>query len=239
MEENKILGGFCSRRLVILLAKASICCLIFVSWAPWAQATEQKVSKFNIHGIELGMLPENVKKVFPQISFTEFNDHVRKNDPRRFSGGAGTGWGMISDWNVNVYTSSLPYGTGAFYIHYKKFFNQRVDGATFSNTFKNDLIAKYGAPAYKSLGKDNSFVAFWGSGVDRDIINTRLHDTYSQYQAVEQQKLPNGHFLLATFENNPILQEIKMTLFDTNPYFVQVDVKKKREVERGQEKVKF
>jgi hypothetical protein len=181
---------------------------------------------------------DEIESVFPAIKFIIVrnfgNDNIEKYD-----GGSGTGWGMISDWNVYAKITDKPYGSGAFYVQYKKIFVKMVSPSTFLSGFKNDLITKYGKPKYEITDEDQSYFACWGSGCNQNFNS--LHSTEAQYSAVRAGKISIGKYLIVTFDNNPDLnrQEIVMTLFDTGPYSVIVEQQKKEETLRSREKIKF
>jgi ankyrin repeat protein len=197
------------------------------------------VSNFDIKGIRLGMNVTNVKHAFPQITFQERTDYRKKNSAERFTGGAGTGWGMISDWNVYVSITDEPYGSGAYYMHYKKFFNEKIDGVSFLQDFRKDLVGKYGNPTCENRSQNGSYFACWGTNCSENMSERPLHDKSRQYRALYDNKIQNGKYLIVTFENNPFLQEVKFSLFDTNPYYVQIQQKRKSEIERSRQKIDF
>jgi len=201
--------------------------------------SKEKYLNYDIKGIKLSMNKNEVKRKFPKIKFHERMNYQQKNSVEKYSGGAGTGWGMISDWNVFVKITGEPYGEGAYYIHYKKFFNQKIDAPSFVKNFRGDLISKYGKPVYENVSTDNSYFACWGDHCNKRLAKLRLHDTTRQYWALRKKQISNNQYLIVTFNNSPTLQDVKFTLFDTNPYHLQIKEKNRRKVKKSKIKIDF
>ena len=86
-----------------------------------------------------------------------------------------------------------------------------------------------------------SMMVTWGVGCNKNLVNLNLHNTDGQSIAVKSGQINTGKYLIVSFDNSPILalQEVKLTLFDTGPYSIQIGEQKKDETRRSQERIKF
>jgi hypothetical protein len=94
------LKGFTLMRRVIL--KSLLIFLLTSAAVSESSSAKIEVSDFDIRGIKLGMLPEDVKKIEPNFIFSENPDYKKYNSPYKYRGGAGTGWNMIADYTISV-----------------------------------------------------------------------------------------------------------------------------------------
>ena len=140
------------------------------------KADPDKISKFNLMDLNLGMDLEGFKKVFPRSTVHETKSPIGSKRAAedvnviRYKGGAGHGWGQITDWIIEIYIPFEEYGYGASSIKYTKILREKVDESVFQNNLKEDLIKKYGKPDLEYVGNAHfgkkvivSYNYCWGS----------------------------------------------------------------------------
>jgi hypothetical protein len=215
---------------------------IFIFTGSHSTAAEKgdKIGNFDIRGIKLGMKPDEAKKVLP-ITFHEVTNYKEKNIANRFTGGAGTGWGTITDWTSCIAVAGEPYGDGVCYFLYKKIFNEHIDAPTFVVTFRDDLISKYGKPTCEKTDKVtkdfHKYSACWGDSCNNDILKfSGRFDEDPDFvrRVLKSGEIKNGKYLIVTYDS-----VVRMVLLDANPYAIQLKKEQEGEVNRAKKKVGF
>lgn len=227
------------------LAKYGLVCRFFVLLASgmslvFGSALAQSVDGFDIKGMRLGMSKEEISAAYPQLKFPVPNRNFGPGNVSRYDNRAGNGMGMVADWNAEAHITDSPYGSGAYFLHYKHLLNSRgrVHPSIFLANFKSDLVNKYGKPKYEITRQDENYFACWGDGCNKDLVRLNLHanDISGVGYAVQYGNLSPGKYLIAAFRNDALVQEILLTLLDSKPVSLGIDEVKKSELRRSQEK---
>ena len=198
------------------------------------------VSKLDVLGIRLGMEPNEVKSIIPNLKI--FRQDAKFKEYLKFEAFAGSGLGTSDDWDINAKFTEKPYGKGLYFLLYKK----RPSGGlgdlnVFLDGFKKRIYSKYGNPSYemKDLGYDDSYkikvlryYAVWSkfskksSKAALDIVNGFYQSSFRN---------PRGKFLTLKVTG----RDFVFRLFDNSPVSDYFDnLEKKTAIKQGQ-KLKF
>ena len=209
------------------------------------KADPDKISKFYLMDLNLGTDLEGFKKVFPRSTVHETKSPIGSKRAAedvnviRYKGGAGHGWGQITDWIIEIYIPFEEYGYGASSIKYTKILREKVDESVFQNNLKEDLIKKYGKPDLEYVGNAQfgkmvivSYNYCWGSKCSA-LKGTSWPANLGDF--------PEGKYLLVKYMGKPPVgfSKVEFILFDNLPIYRFKEANKTKETERAKKRIKF
>ena len=194
------------------------------------------VAAFDIIGVRLGMQRDDIQ-VVTKTGVSDNPNYRQQNNPKRGWSCAGTGCGVITDWQIMVSLTDEPYGSGVFDIGYKKQVLGSVDIPTFVNQLKDQLRGKYGNPTYDVVAQNRrGYFACWGNSCKKGIENKITDPCNEKFNLAMNKIIPRDKYLVVRYDGGEM---IYFSLFDMNPYYIQDEQRRRNDVERAKQPIRF
>jgi hypothetical protein len=223
---------------ILLVFSVLLIGLVLFSFITDTSAGEpDRVATFDVRGVKLGMQFNDVQAII-KAQWPVFDKNYKEhNNPRSCWLCAGTSCGTITDYQIEVCLTDEPYGSGVYDISYKVQPQGSVDRQTFIGQLKADIRNKYGKPSYEVAPNPNTgqgYFACWGKSC-RKGMEKKIGSVDKIYLAMNKE-IPNDKYLVVSYDGGAL---VYFSMFDMNPYYLQDQEKRRREVERGKQSIKF